>query len=125
VNKIVQSDYYKNRDDSIYKNALQFSKMDSANLRRYFTTVYSDFDFAAVKRTNCSSKIPSVHPAPSIDETPSFRSFAMAVAESLLSCRGRQGCRASVDVHFKPQFDRCLPCLLKYDAVIKVREVTR
>ena len=50
---------------------------------------------------------------------PQFTQFAL-VTLGLLRCRNHSTCLKAIDVHVQPQWVRCDPCALQYDAILKV-----
>lgn len=53
-------------------------------------------------------------------EYPTFRGFVLACLEYILKCGSNDKCLLLSDVHFKPQYDTCLPCATNYEAILKV-----
>lgn len=57
------------------------------------------------------------------DTRPTFREFVLFASDQVLQClgRARPSCLQKVDIHWQPHHDRCAPCNIKYDLILKVR----
>ncbi|XP_042875119.1 carbohydrate sulfotransferase 10-like [Penaeus japonicus] len=53
---------------------------------------------------------------------PTFREFALYVSDQLLNCTLliNSACLDSIDVHWQPFYNRCAPCDIDYNVIVKV-----
>lgn len=53
---------------------------------------------------------------------PTFREFALFASDEVLQCLGgaEPSCIMAINVHWQPHHDRCAPCNIKYDVIVKV-----
>ncbi|XP_064080512.1 carbohydrate sulfotransferase 11-like isoform X2 [Macrobrachium nipponense] len=53
---------------------------------------------------------------------PTFREFALFVSDEIVSCKPyvNSACLERIDAHWRPIYDRCAPCDLRYDVIAKV-----
>lgn len=60
-------------------------------------------------------------------DIPTFREFALYISDQVVACipHVSHECHEPLDVHWQPLHDRCAPCDISYDVIVKVSDILR
>ena len=117
---MIETKYFRTHHPDLYKKALRFDEMTEGEIYQYFKNSHSFFHLSAIDDIKCSSTQSGLDIGPT-EGVPTFRGFILALIDLKLSCKGDLTCLKDLDVHIRSQFDRCLPCRLQYQVILKVR----
>jgi len=133
LDKVVDTDYFELRE--LYEFLKKFQGLPKFLKKNLPLTLYKENGESAVLDTGAQLdeylKYYDVQAArrkktPEYGKVASFAQFTQyaLVNQGLIRCKGGPHCLKAADIHVQPQWVRCDPCALRYDAILKVENFT-
>jgi len=127
INKIIDQDYFARRH--FYERIKTLKDLPTVLKDLIPLTLWNDMENSTTIKNRrdlenylekYDLKAAEIKDIPENGEYLSFSQFTHLVLRSILHCKDDPSCLKWTDIHFQPQWVRCDPCALEYDAILKV-----